>query len=204
MTIVKRPSCWYQNFGPNGLSAPTLGICLNFFSSITADFNISSVLRWAIQDQWSSGWYSLSRVSPIDSLNIFSTQNWDLFNKLLPEQKALTAQTVVTLNFGSHTKCSFAVLVLQSKVAGSIPRYSSLSDEYKTHWTKTLVKRLSFPIIFEIRHNLHFRNLVNCSVSPVRIIQYHSSPVESLTNAKGLTYKSLQTRVQFTCALLHT
>ena len=30
-------------------------VFLNFFSSITADFNISSVLRWAIQDQWSSG-----------------------------------------------------------------------------------------------------------------------------------------------------
>ena len=28
---------------------------LNFFSSITTDFNISSALRWAIQDQWSSG-----------------------------------------------------------------------------------------------------------------------------------------------------
>ena len=31
-----------SNFGPNGLSAPTLRVCLNFFSSITADFNISS------------------------------------------------------------------------------------------------------------------------------------------------------------------
>ena len=30
-------------------------IFLNFFSSITADFNISSVLRLPIQDQWSSG-----------------------------------------------------------------------------------------------------------------------------------------------------
>ena len=30
-------------------------IFLNFFSSITAYFNISSALRWAIQDQWSSG-----------------------------------------------------------------------------------------------------------------------------------------------------
>ena len=28
---------------------------LNFFSSITTDLNISSALRWAIQDQWSSG-----------------------------------------------------------------------------------------------------------------------------------------------------
>ena len=55
MTIVIRPSCWYQNFGLNGLSDPTLGLCLNFFSSITTDFNISSALRWAIQDQWSSG-----------------------------------------------------------------------------------------------------------------------------------------------------
>ena len=55
MTIVMRPSCWHKKFGPNGLSAPTQGLCLNFFSSITADFNTSSALRWAIQDQWSSG-----------------------------------------------------------------------------------------------------------------------------------------------------
>ena len=55
MTIVIRPSCWLQNFGPNRLSAPAQGLCLNFFSSITTDFNISSALRWTIQDQWSSG-----------------------------------------------------------------------------------------------------------------------------------------------------
>ena len=55
MTIVMRPSCWHKTFGPNGLSAPAQGLCLNFFSSITADFNIFSALRWAIQDQWSSG-----------------------------------------------------------------------------------------------------------------------------------------------------
>ena len=30
-------------------------IFLNLFSSIITDFNISSALRWAIQDQWSSG-----------------------------------------------------------------------------------------------------------------------------------------------------
>ena len=47
---------WHQNFGPNGLSAPAQGLCLIFFSSISAaDFNISSAVRWAIQDQWSSG-----------------------------------------------------------------------------------------------------------------------------------------------------
>ena len=50
-----RPTCWHQNFGPNGLSAPAQGLCLNVFSSITADFNISSAIRWAIPDQWSSG-----------------------------------------------------------------------------------------------------------------------------------------------------
>ena len=44
VTIVIRPSCWHQNFGPNGLSAHTLGLFLNFFSSITAGFNISSAL----------------------------------------------------------------------------------------------------------------------------------------------------------------
>ena len=27
-------------------------VFLNFFSSVTSDFNISSALRWAIQDQW--------------------------------------------------------------------------------------------------------------------------------------------------------
>ena len=37
--------------GPNHLHS----IFLNFFSSVTADFNISSAIRWAIQDQWSSG-----------------------------------------------------------------------------------------------------------------------------------------------------
>ena len=35
------PSCWHKKIGTNGLSAPTLGLCLNFFSSITADFNMS-------------------------------------------------------------------------------------------------------------------------------------------------------------------
>ena len=30
-------------------------VFLNFISSITTDFNISSGLRWAIQDQWGSG-----------------------------------------------------------------------------------------------------------------------------------------------------
>ena len=34
-------------------------VFLNFFSTITTYFNISSALRWAIQDQWSSGlWIS--------------------------------------------------------------------------------------------------------------------------------------------------
>ena len=46
---------------------------LNFFSSITADFNISSALRWAIQDQWSSGlnWYQeyVHAASPPNSAN---------------------------------------------------------------------------------------------------------------------------------------
>ena len=49
------PSCWHKSFGPNGLSAPAQGLCLNCLSSNTADFNISSALRWVIQDQWASG-----------------------------------------------------------------------------------------------------------------------------------------------------
>ena len=60
MAIVMRSSCWHQNFGPNGLSAIAQGLCLNFFSSVTTDFNISSALRLVIQDQWSSGLQSRS------------------------------------------------------------------------------------------------------------------------------------------------
>ena len=37
MTIVMGPSCLRKKIGPNGLPAPTLGLCLNLFSSITAD-----------------------------------------------------------------------------------------------------------------------------------------------------------------------
>ena len=40
----------FIDLGPNLSDS----IFLNFFSSITTDFNISSALRWAIQDQWSS------------------------------------------------------------------------------------------------------------------------------------------------------
>ena len=54
MSIVMRPSCWHKSYGPNGLFAPYPRAMLNFFSSITTDFNISSALRWAIH-QWSSG-----------------------------------------------------------------------------------------------------------------------------------------------------
>ena len=48
-TCNKWPSFWHQNFGPDSLFAPTLGLCLSFFSSITADYNIFSALMWAIQ-----------------------------------------------------------------------------------------------------------------------------------------------------------
>ena len=33
-----------------------------FFSSLTTDFNISLALRWAIQDQWSSGIFCLKNL----------------------------------------------------------------------------------------------------------------------------------------------
>ena len=86
MTIVMRPSCWHQNFGPNGLSAPAQGLCLIFFSTITAaDFNISSAVRWAIQDQWSSGFIEscvhcegpMGTVSSINLTNNGLLQFWE-------------------------------------------------------------------------------------------------------------------------------
>ena len=52
-----------SKFWPEWVVCPYLGLCLNFFSSITADLNISSALRWAIQDQWSSGFHVLDKHS---------------------------------------------------------------------------------------------------------------------------------------------
>ena len=46
--------------GPNHSDS----IFSNFFSSINPDFNISSALRWAIQDQWSSGFLSFGQFGP--------------------------------------------------------------------------------------------------------------------------------------------
>ena len=76
-----RPSCWHKHFGPNGLSAPTLQLCLNFFSSITADFNISSALRWAVQDQWSvliSNWQKILKSEHLPSC-WHNCLNWNLW-----------------------------------------------------------------------------------------------------------------------------
>ena len=108
MTIVMRPTCWHQNFGPNGLSAPAQGLCLNIFSSITADFNISSAIRWAIQDQWSSGlyFYLLSKISR----KLFELGSWyliqwlrmrcRLFHKILIELWPFEVYGIFTL-FGN-------------------------------------------------------------------------------------------------------
>ena len=41
----------FIELGPNHSNS----IFLNLISSVAADFNISSAFRWAIQDQWSSG-----------------------------------------------------------------------------------------------------------------------------------------------------
>ena len=89
MTIVIRPSCWHKNFGLNELSVSAQGLCLNFFSSIIADFNISSALRWAIQDQWSSvfkigQWYILTCFSTFCQPQSFCKENamsfWHFFS----------------------------------------------------------------------------------------------------------------------------
>ena len=67
-----------SKFCPFRLSAPAQGLCFNFFSTITADFNISSALRWAIQEKWSSGWNDDPRLI----WTIFMTGS-DLFLMLL-------------------------------------------------------------------------------------------------------------------------
>ena len=61
-------------------------IFLNFFSSITAEFNISSAIRWAIQDQWSSGCGFRSKL-------MLSEWRWDdyFFNKPILEPDIQTS-----------------------------------------------------------------------------------------------------------------
>ena len=53
-----------------GRLPPTLRLCLNFFSSITADLNISSALRWAIQNHWSSCFRSNLWIIQMQILNL--------------------------------------------------------------------------------------------------------------------------------------
>ena len=48
----------FIDLGPNHSDS----IFLNFFSLITADFHLSLALRWAIQDQWSSGFNSEQKI----------------------------------------------------------------------------------------------------------------------------------------------
>ena len=57
-------------------------ICLNFFSSITTEFNISSALRWAIRDQWSSG-LEISCMVLISGCPIYMTKE-EVYDKLEP------------------------------------------------------------------------------------------------------------------------
>ena len=54
------------DLGPNHLHS----IFLNFFPLITADFNTSSAIRWAIQDQWSSGFRISSCLVHLDISHI--------------------------------------------------------------------------------------------------------------------------------------
>ena len=81
-----RPTCWHQKFGTNGLSAPAQGLCLNVFSSIAADFNISSAIRWAIQDQWSSVFFCFFFFSvKIDATNFVPSNTaevWSIYLKM--------------------------------------------------------------------------------------------------------------------------
>ena len=62
MTKVMRPSCWHQNYGPNGLSAPAQGLCLNFFSSKTADFNILSTQVRYREPMILRSWFRIVRI----------------------------------------------------------------------------------------------------------------------------------------------
>ena len=96
MTIVMKPTCWHKNFGPNGLSAPAQGLCLNVFSSITADFNISSAIRWAIQDQWSSGVGALQR-----GLDVTFIKSW--------LRQYITNESVLLQSPWSSTSASISV-----------------------------------------------------------------------------------------------
>ena len=59
MTIVMRPSCWHQNFGPNGLSAPAQGLFSNDDPELTltifmtgSDLFLMLLYGWQLIEHW--------------------------------------------------------------------------------------------------------------------------------------------------------
>ena len=67
-------------------------IFLNFFSSITADFNIFSALRWAIQDQWSSVFFRV-----VVEQYPHPTHQWMTHGESPPALTILTRQSLVSV-----------------------------------------------------------------------------------------------------------
>ena len=97
------------DLGPNHLHS----IFLNFFSSITADFNISSAIRWVIQDQWSSGFDIHHVMKLVGGAKIpWSTSCWIL----AMTTRFITWWTSKKSNFNSYSYtlilCHFCVFIM--------------------------------------------------------------------------------------------
>ena len=77
----------FIDLGPNHSDS----IFLIFFSSVTAVFNISSALRWAIQDQWSSGLIILALIIIFfeDTVIFLSFRTPQMFGHSLKSRKQL-------------------------------------------------------------------------------------------------------------------
>ena len=151
MTIVMRPSCWHKTFGPNGLSAPAQGLCLNFFSSITTDFSISSALRWAILDQWSSGYY-------IVCANLGSFLHGDV--SVMYRKVALNIQGKSPMYFCFLN--SFCMWYASNEQSRILIRYQCFFCNRKTRW--------QLPLYSEIHQNVRIYHYKYDMYVPIELL----------------------------------
>ena len=89
----------FTDLGPNHSDS----IFLNLFSSINTDFNISSALRWAIQDQWSSGFsfQNNPKQTILQFPLFFQSHQWDMVYR--EETRLQVTNLVAQLEKGSNS-----------------------------------------------------------------------------------------------------
>ena len=153
MTIVIRPSCWHTNFGPNGLSAPTLGLCLNFFSSTTTDFNISSGLAsheetclWKFRGTFAGPFGTQTSQLSYMSLQVFIFPMQQLQDLILSRKRIKKALIRPQM---CKPICAFAVCLWHKQTLSwlgycTISHWKNIDYRWKGGWWKLVIIKITF------------------------------------------------------------